>query len=127
MRKKLTYFSVVLLGMLTFYSCYYDIEEELYPSESVLCDTLNLTYQNDVLPIIKQNCYTCHSFAAFSVSGGGIYLEGYNQLKLYADNGQLMNAINHTGGVSPMPKDAAMLSSCYRAVISRWVLNNSPQ
>lgn len=125
-KKLLIYCSLTLPALIIISSCYYDIGEELYPSYLIPCDTVNVTYQTDVLPVIKQNCYSCHSFAAYSISGGGINLEGYNQLKLYADNGQLMNAINHTGGVTPMPKDGAILSYCNRAAINRWILNHSP-
>ncbi len=126
MRKVLIFCSVIIFCFTSFYSCYYDIEQELYPDENMNCDTVSLSFQHDVLPIIKQNCYRCHSFAIYSVSGGGINLEGYTQLKLYADNSQLMNAVNHTGGVIPMPKDGAKLSYCDRAAINRWILNHAP-
>ena len=123
MKKILVIASVTFFLSVSFHSCYYDIEEELYPKGISTCDTTNLSYSADVLPIIQQNCYVCHSTQA---NQGGIILEGYNNIKVYVKNGQLANAINHTGGISPMPKDAAPLNNCNRSIINRWILNNSP-
>ena len=51
-----------LLLALLIGSCYYDVEEELYPS--LECDTADITYTADVLPIIEGNCFSCHNQAA---------------------------------------------------------------
>lgn len=111
---------VVLLS-----SCYYDNEEELYPGSGSLCDTTNTTYAITVEPILKSNCYVCHSTA---VANGGIILDSYTKLKEVVDNGKLLGAITHTSGYSPMPKNQAQLSTCNIQKITNWInkgaLNN---
>lgn len=109
--------SLVLLG-----GCYYDVYEELYPSD---CKTANISYQSDILPILDVKCYQCHSA---SENQGNVTLEGYSNLKIYADNGKLLGAIRHEGGFSPMPQDGGQLSDCNISYFETWIsegtLNN---
>ena len=42
--------------------CAWENEETLYP-ESSLCDTLDVSYSEDVVPVLSNNCYECHSNA----------------------------------------------------------------
>ena len=99
-----------------FSSCYYDVEEDLYPDET--CVTEGVTYQFDIQPIIDNNCNVCHN----SVSRqGGIILEGYDNLSQYAANGRLLGVIKHQSGFSPMPKDQGKLPDCTIAQIEAWI------
>lgn len=106
---------LLALGFL-FPGCYYDVEEDLYPS--LECNTENATYSGTVLPILQQNCYGCHSAAA---NFGNITLEGYDQLSTYVTNGQFLGAIHHDAGFSPMPKNQAQLLECDIRKIERWI------
>jgi hypothetical protein len=102
-------------------SCAYNIEEELYPQE--MCDTTNVTYQADIVPILTQNCYECHSGSA-PISG--ILLEGHSNLKVIADAGRLVGAVRHLTNFSPMPKDRPSLPECDLLKIENWVAQGSP-
>jgi mono/diheme cytochrome c family protein len=104
-------------------SCYYDNEEELYPSTNISCDTSSVTYGQDVSKIITDNCLSCHSAA---INSGNIILEGHSSLKAQADNGKLMGVITHAPGHSPMPKNGNKLSDCTIAIIKKWVDSGSP-
>lgn len=90
------------------------------------CDTVNMRYSVDVLPILQSNCYTCHSAANFAVSG--FNLENFSTLKAFADNGTLIGVITHASGYPAMPKGAAQLSDCNINKIRDWIqrgaLNN---
>lgn len=97
--------------------CYYDVEEELYPT--LECDTQQLSFSNDILPIIQDHCYQCHS--QNNNLGAGIVLEGYNNLITFAENGQLLGAIKHQSGFSPMPKNAPQLPMCNIEKIEAWI------
>jgi hypothetical protein len=101
--------------------CYYDVEEELYPDTG--CRVQNMSYQADILPILTSRCYVCHSAAA---NNGGISLEGYASLQRYVDNGQLLGAIRHDGGFSPMPKNAPQLPACQIEQIQAWIATGAP-
>ncbi|MCO6476015.1 MAG: hypothetical protein J5I94_05300 [Phaeodactylibacter sp.] len=106
---------------LLFPSCYYDVEEELYPE--IDCDTQNVTYSGTVQPILSENCLVCHSAA---VNTAGITLEGYNNLKVYVDNGRFLGAIQHRPGFSPMPQGAAQLPECDILKIEEWITSGAP-
>jgi len=101
---------------LIFTSCYYDNEEELYPEDT--CKTDDMSYSNDIVPILEDNCYSCHDQAN---NQGGVTLEGYSNLKAYVDNGKLLGAIKHEPGFSEMPQDEPQLEQCQIDKIEAWI------
>ena len=103
---------------LSFSSCYYDVEENLYPGG---CDTSGVvSYNLNVKPIIEQHCTVCHSQAAAPTSGSGIVLDNYDDLKAFADAGILMGAIEWTSG-KDMPKGGQKLDQCTISSIQKWI------
>lgn len=104
-------------------SCYYDVEETLYPPTA--CVTDNMSYQTNIVPILERNCYSCHS-TADGPNNGNIVVEGYTELLKYVDSGQLSASINHQTGYSAMPQDAPKLGSCDIAKIDQWILDGAP-
>lgn len=112
---------MLLLALVLVAGCYYDVEEELYPT--LECDTENMSYVNDILPIIQGNCYTCHDQGS---NFGGVTLEGYESLKTYVDNGRLLGAIRHESGFSTMPKNAPQLVACNIEKIEAWINAGAP-
>ena len=104
-------------------SCYYDVEEELYPPTE--CQTANMSLQVNIVPILERNCYVCHSTTA-GPSNGNVILEGYSELIKYVNSGQLVGAINHASGFSPMPQNAAKLIDCDISKIEQWVADGGP-
>lgn len=112
---------VMLLSMVLLTSCYYDSEEALYPGGT--CNTTNMSYQTNIVPILERNCYVCHSAA---VNTGGITLEGHSQLVSHVTSGRLLGAIRHESGFSPMPQGAPKLIACDLAKIEQWVMDGSP-
>ena len=102
-------------------ACAYDSEEDLFPGGDE-CDTSNVSYTQDVLPILVNNCYVCHDNANRQ---GGIVLEGYDQLKVQVDNGRLVGAIRRNPGFSPMPQGAPALPDCFVDQIAQWVTDGA--
>ena len=88
------------------------------------CTTTGIKYSTDVVNILSFNCYACH--AGTAQLGGGFVLDNYLDLKVMVNNGQLLKAINHQPGASPMPKNAPKLFDCNIAVISAWVNSGAP-
>jgi len=78
----------------------------------------NVFYSKDIVPILQNNCYRCHS-AASDVAG--ILLDNYSALKFYAENGFLFGTISHLSGYRPMPDDGGKLSDCNIAIIKKWI------
>ncbi|MBS1526812.1 MAG: hypothetical protein JST19_14245 [Bacteroidetes bacterium] len=106
--------------------CYYDHADLAYPQSNSAsgCNVSAVTYSASVTGILSANCYSCHAGSA--AAGGGIKLDTYAGLKVYAANGQLMNSVNHTGGIAAMPLNAAQLSSCQIKTIQTWINNGTP-
>lgn len=117
-------FFVIILFVLNLSSCYYDVEEELYPQNAV-CDTTQVSFAQFVYPLIQNQCLSCHSAASAS---GSVVLEGYNNVKTYATNGKLYGVIAWNTGFSQMPKGGNKLDACSIKKINSWVkagsLNN---
>lgn len=110
---------VPALGFI-FPSCYYDKEETLYPF--VKCDTTNVTYSQTLVPIMNANCDVCH------VTGNNVnapILNSWAALKVFALNGKLMAALNHTGP-KPMPSGGSMLDNCSIRKFQKWVSQGAP-
>ncbi|HEY4786577.1 MAG TPA: hypothetical protein VIH57_11030 [Bacteroidales bacterium] len=116
-------FFVCILILSLLGGCYYDSTESLYPSLSQ-CDTTNVTYSNSIVPILSNNCYSCHSNATYQ-SGGGVKFENYTDLKVYVDNGKLYNAVAHTGPY-PMPPSSPTLDDCKLADFKKWINAGAP-
>lgn len=96
-------------------SCYYDVEEELYPAG---CNIDSVGFAADIFPIINQNCLICHSDAA---NLGNVSLADYGKVKQYVDSQALLGSIRHESGYSPMPQGQAKLSKCDIEKIEKWV------
>jgi cytochrome c5 len=104
--------------------CYYDSSEALNPANGYVspCDaSQQAIYSSAINTISSYNCLSCHNS---SYAGGGILLDSYEQVKLYAVNGRLMNSINRVS--NPMPPTTA-LASCQADKIKLWITNNYPQ
>jgi len=111
---------LIVVACLT--GCYYDHANLVYPKAN--CVITNVTYSSTITSILRANCYGCHSGNASA--GGGIALDNYTSLKVYVSNGQLMNSINHTGGIAGMPLNASQLLPCDISTIQAWVSNGAP-
>ncbi|ANI88431.1 hypothetical protein A9P82_03400 [Arachidicoccus ginsenosidimutans] len=118
-------FSLIILGSAVLNSCSKANETALQQSGGITCDTVNMKYQADVLPILTAECYSCHSSQTYLSSGSNLNLEDFGILKSEADNGDLLNAIKHTGNVTPMPLNLPQLSDCEINTITDWINNGS--
>jgi hypothetical protein len=90
------------------------------------CDTTNVSYSKQVLPILQDNCYSCHNQGA--ASSDGIELSDFTVLQAHVANGDIVSAVTHNGKVTPMPFQLPQLPSCEVNTIVAWVdqgaLNN---
>jgi len=118
-------FSSLLLGLLALSSCYYDNEEELYPSSNLPCDSVVVSFKNDVDPILQNYCVGCHN--SNNPSAGYVY-DTYAGTKNSVDDGTLLGVTNHYTSFSPMPKGGSKLPLCELGKIRNWInegaLNN---
>jgi hypothetical protein len=92
------------------------------------CDSVYVTFNGTVFPIIQDNCYGCHSG---SNPGGGIYLTDYNQVRIAGgipegSLGSLLGTITHNPLNAFMPKNLGQLSDCKIAQIRIWIQDGMP-
>ncbi len=111
-------------------SCYYDNIEELHPNiNTAVCDTTGtISYSNDIVQILNNNCGTttaCHN----STAGSGIILDNYTDVRGNANS--IVKSILHDPAFTApqwMPSGGGTLNSCSIMKIQAWVnrgrLNN---
>lgn len=101
-------------------SCYYDNEEDLYELWNAQnnCDTINVSFTEDILPIMANHCATpgCH------VPGGAApgILQTYEQISAFA-GGIRFRAIE----VGDMPPSGP-LSPCNQNLLKAWIDAGAP-
>ena len=111
----------LFIGLLFLNACYYDNEEDLYPTTAE-CVTDSMSFKNDIFPIINNNCVGCHNSGALQ---GGITMETYEQLTPYIESGSLLGSIKHQSGYSAMPKDAEKMTTCQISKIEQWIFQGA--
>lgn len=124
MNRKFLLVAVAIVGtMFWLGSCSKESADRL--AGATTCDTTNVSYSQQILPILQDNCYTCHQGSS-PVSG--IDLSNFAILQAHVKNGDVKSAVTHTGSVTPMPYGLPMLPSCEVNTIVAWIdqgaLNN---
>ena len=107
--------------LITIHSCYYDSEEFLFPDTGSTCDTASVTFSLSVVPVLQNNCLTCHNNSAAVALGGNVKLQDYADVKLKADDGKLLGTVSHASGFVPMPQGAPKINDCSIDIIRIWV------
>jgi hypothetical protein len=118
--------SIVLISSLfvLVISCSKSSEDKLNGNTGSTCDTVNMKYTTDVVPILQANCYSCHG-EGNTAGSGGISLDSYDNLKQYADNGILAGNITHAAGYVAMPYGLPKLPDCEINTILDWINRGS--
>lgn len=122
--KKTCMKSIMIIGLamaLMLQSCYYDNKEDVYQFfEDATCDTTAVSHINDIVPIMDQYCLVCHNDVQ---ADGNVNLSGYDNLKIYAENGSLYGSVIHQAGYSPMPSAGQLIPQCDQDKIKAWIDN----
>jgi len=84
------------------------------------CDTVNMKYAANVVPILQSFCYGCHGNGNTGGSGG-INLDGYANLQPHAIDGHLKGVITHASGYPAMPYGLPKMDDCSINKILDWV------
>ena len=87
------------------------------------CDSVTVTYSNQVVESLNSNCNACHSTASAS---GGVVLDNYTDVKKEVDNGKLSGTVNHDTGFKVMPPSGTQISACDLTIINKWIADGAP-
>lgn len=93
------------------------------PDDTTCQITLPVRFSADVFPVLDKFCIGCHSG---NNPWAGLFLRTYEEIKVVADNGDLLGVINHAAGFPKMPKDIEKLSPCIIDKITMWVNDGAP-
>lgn len=85
--------------------------------EDLICDSVNISFSEHVLPIIEQRCKGCH---LGSGSIGGFALTNYEEISGISGYA-LYEVMNHEEGYSAMPPNSPKLDSCKLQVVRVWI------
>ena len=109
----------LFLPILMIWSCRSENEEDyIIKNNSSLCDTLYVTYQKQIKPLLDNNCAYCHSNNMVP----GCNLDNYENT---------INYIRTTGTklyntVKDNTHEGVVLDSCSLKQLSKWVKNPAP-
>jgi hypothetical protein len=117
MKNSILSLAILTIGFAAIVSCSKSNEEEMQPSGNG-CDTVNMTYSEDVLPIISSNCYSCHGNG---IINGGVELDSYEKVLVQVNNGNLIGVITHSPGYPAMPQGLPKLAECDINKIKDWI------
>lgn len=84
------------------------------------CDTSNISFAQNIKPIIRTKCTGCHST---STPLGGVILETHAQIKASGTNGSLMGTILNKPNYNLMPPSGGKLPDCEIVKIRKWIDN----
>ena len=121
--KKTILFSLLTIAFA--YGCVNNKADTIKPANPDICDTVNLSYSEDINPIIQQNCAIsgCHTNATMA---GTFTFETYAGLHEAIQHQRLIGAISHQAGFIAMPQNSPKLSDCDISKITQWVVIGAP-
>lgn len=125
-------FLLIVLAV-SLFACKHDAMKSItvenpLPTDSLSCDTANVTYSITIKKVLAENCLRCHGSSVYTTKGSGYNFDDYAVLKAEVDNGHVAKAINHKPGAVPMPLDQSQkMSDCNIRKIMIWIGAGAPQ
>lgn len=89
-----------------------------------VCDTANVTYTNQVMPIMNAYCKSCHNT---NNKQGNINLDNYADVKTQTQSGKLICSVSGGSNCIKMPQSSYILSKCEVRKIILWNQKGCPQ
>jgi hypothetical protein len=112
-------YGFILSMLLLLNACYYDNKDALFEFvQPVECNTSTATYSLDIKPIMDNHCIRCHRNGR---KDGNVNLEGYNNVKNYANDGSLFGTTNHEAGYTAMPDNGVKIPACEIEILRLWI------
>ena len=109
-----------VLSIFVISSCYYDDEQTLYQYVGTDCNTDNVSFSTDIMPIISASCATagCHDS---KTAASNTILETYDEIKGSVDSKRFLGSIVHDNKYKPMPLGGQFLPQCDIDKIKAWI------
>jgi hypothetical protein len=88
------------------------------------CDTTNVTYSSTIRPLVEARCLGCHNGG--NSGNKNVDLSTHAGIQRVAQSGQLVGALSHSLGFTPMPMNGAKLDDCTLDKIRAWIVRGTP-
>jgi hypothetical protein len=113
---------IIALTLLMLNNCKKENEEDLFPETN--CDTtVVISYTNDIVPVIQNYCYSCHS--GLAQAGAGIILDNHTSFSAYGT--LVLTAISKQPNEPKfMPQGGSRLPQCFIDKLRAWINRGSP-
>ncbi len=101
-------------------------DKALKPEDADPIDCNDISYTNDVLPVIRQNCSVtgCHDV---TTSANDIVLESYTDIRNESGDPRFLESIKFSPGVTGMPFQSNRLDEDDIQRIECWIESGRPQ
>jgi len=101
---------ILLLFIVTIFnsSCTYNNIED-FCSEAEICDTLMVSFSEDILPIFNFHCKSCHSGAQ---PAGSLILTNHQEIEPEINNDNIINRITKDNSDNLLMPPAGKLDDC---------------
>jgi hypothetical protein len=122
LKSKIGFGTILVLSITMTTSCQYKNAEEAYPIN--LKDTAGgVSYSKYIQPLLKTNCYSCHTAAVTQALGGGYVLDNYNDVATRAQVGDLYNDLNDpdVNSIRHMPRSQPSLPPADIIKVKAWI------
>jgi len=121
---RILFYTIIVLIFISMHGCYYDNMENLYYNNDK-CDTTNITFSGNIMPLMENYCIECHKG---NTPDGDISIENYDDIVKIAKDGSLSGTIKFEQGYYPMPPppDYNKMSDCEILQIEIWIKNGMP-
>lgn len=115
---KKKYLILLLLFIVTMFnpSCTYNNMED-FCSEAEICDTLMVSFFEDILPIFNFHCKSCHSGAQ---PAGSLILTNYQEIEPEVNNNNIIDRITKDNSDNLLMPPAGKLDDCVIEKIIAW-------
>lgn len=112
--------SLTVLVIIT--SCRSENEEEYFRNLVSIhtCDTISVTYTNQIKPIFDAQCYSCHTGGAVS----GCDLDSYENAVKYISNNQPGDKLYDY--IKNNDHQGVILDTCSLKQFAKWIKNPAP-
>lgn len=114
----------ILLIFLTLFFSVVSCKKTETVTAQINVDTVKVTYNNQIAPILAANCISCHKTGNTS---GYVNLDSYINAKPFGINGNLYGCVQRLDGNVGMPIGAPKLDSLKLLLIKRWCLLKCPE
>jgi uncharacterized membrane protein len=113
--KNQAYKKTLYFGILILVNCTHDKFD--FKKSTTNCDTTQVSYKSKIVPILKENCYSCHATGKSQLN-----FSIYDDMAFIAADSELVFSLDAKNSYLLMPPETERpLTSCEKETIKAWI------